>query len=402
MANIFEGLQLETPTEAQTRMRQQLFARMASTDNPRQRAGVAIGTVLNNAINRFRTGEKGQGLFHRLGTGFASPEQQEAAENEQILTSASQDADAAVNAGTDPIKARADALMRASMEFSARGRGNVASQLQAQAMQLNAQIEVRNAELDKLRADTRQSNAQADALENKEPNIQDALIRLQNNRDGLASQLSQLPAGGPAHAAVARRLDEINQKIQKEITIVGRTEHDAGPTAPTMNLLQKSLIQSQSQYDQIVRGLEHFKPDFYTFGGRVQGGLLRFRDWIDDTSLSAEEKKELTERTLTTQAFAESLNAYIQQITGAQVGQSQEQDRLSKATIDIANDPPTVIEAKAKEALLLIPAVQARAHAAIAANDLTIIHEPLEKWIVKPQDDSADATRQKARELLGL
>lgn len=399
MANIFEGIGLETPTQEQERRQKLMLLQLQQQPSSAGRFGVALATALGGAINRFRTGDKGSGLLHRLGTGYASPEAQQAAENEQILSKATQEAQKATDSGTDPLKAQADALMRASAEFGARGRGNVAAQLQMQAQQMLAQIEVRTAELDKLRADTRHVNAQTDALGVPDA-PKDELTRMQDERDRLTTLMRGSDMNSELFMTLGKRLDETNARIAKINAITGRTEFDLEPSKPTINLLQKTIIENQDQLDNVNKFLNSFSSDYFTFGGRFETGLLKFRDWMSDKNLSDEEKQELMERTINLQAGAAQINAYIKAITGATVGQAGETQRLQKNALDVDNDGPTTILAKAKELAWQLPAWNARAQAAIAADDLTIAATPLEQWRVAPEVDPADEIREQARKIL--
>jgi chromosome segregation ATPase len=405
--NIFEGLKFESPLEAQERLRLERSKELAAQPNSYARGGYGIGIVLKALGNRYRTGDQSGGFFHRLATGDpSSPDVAQAKQTESILSQVAKDTDEAVTNGMDPEQARVAAMQRAATAFAAAGRGTLASQLQAQAMALKSQGVAKQAELDKLRAETREANAKADAAEGKVPTIQDPVIRLQNERDSLTSQLQKLDPNGPAFRTVSLRMDEINKKIQKEITIVGRTPQDVDPTKSTLTKVQETVLNNRDQLDQIHNFINTFNPDYYTFGGRIKGGILRVKDWIDDKSLTPDEKRELVDRTQNVQSGAQLLNAYIHAITGAQVGQAGEQQRLQKAIIDVEHDSPTVQEQKAKQAEWMIDAWNTRAQAAMAAgegqNSMRILDTPLEQWRKQPSADQADQTREAARRLLGL
>src|SRR5690606_12302525 len=126
MASIFEGIQFESPLDAQNRLRQQLMTQMQS-GNSRQRAGLAVGTALANAINRFRTGEKGQGFFNRLRTGDADPQITEARQAQEVLGKVQQQANTQLEAGADPTTVRIQAMQQAAAEFAKLGRGDLAA-----------------------------------------------------------------------------------------------------------------------------------------------------------------------------------------------------------------------------------------------------------------------------------
>lgn len=392
MAGIFDGINFESPLDAQQRLRNELFLKMREQPNEPARFGTALGAVLRGAVNRFRTGERGQGLFHRLRTGDANPQITEARENQAILSRANADIQSAIEGGADPLQAQATSLMRAAQEFAARGRGNIAAQLQAQASSLMAQIEVRQAELNKLRAETDFTEARTDQIRNPAPETpKDELTRMQNERDRLTALLKQQDFSGPAAATIAKRIDETNQRIEKIITITGRTETDAeamGLTKPTINKLQDSLMANQAQLDLINEAMAGFDPQFYTLAGRFKGTALKFKA-ILGSDLTPDEKEYLIERVQNVQALSQQLNAYIKAVTGAQMAVA-EAARLSQ-DVPMPGEDPVSLQAKLDRWALRLPAIIARAQAALAADDITIINTPLEQWYPR-QEAPAEPT----------
>src|SRR5690606_35983296 len=168
MASIFEGIKFETPTDVQERILREQQALLAQM-NSRQAAGFVSGQALARLISRFRTGERGEGFFNRLRTGTADPRIREAEQVQEVLGAAQQVAQAEVEAGTDPTIARIQAMRRAASEFASMGRTDLAAQLQAQALTLQSQFEVHQAELNKLRADTRLTEVKTEQLLNPPP-----------------------------------------------------------------------------------------------------------------------------------------------------------------------------------------------------------------------------------------
>lgn len=396
MASIFEGIKFETPTDVQERILREQQAMLAQM-NSRQAAGFVSGQALARLISRFRTGERGEGFFNRLRTGTADPRIREAEQVQEVLGAAQQVAQAEVEAGTDPTIARIQAMRRAASEFASMGRTDLAAQLQAQALTLQSQFEVHQAELNKLRADTRLTEVKTEQLLNPPPEEpKDELTRMQDQRERLTALLhEQDNLSGPAAQYIAQRIDEVNQRIQKIITITGRTEHDVGAQKSTLAGLERNLVETQATLDQLTEAIRTFDPTHYTLGGRIEGGFLRFKD-ILGLPLLEEEKRELTVRTENLMAMNQLLNDYIHQITGAQVGQKEEQQRLSRA-VPTPGDSPTVLATKMRTLAWMLPAIQARTRAALAAGDVTIINTPLEQF--RPSEDT-DALYREALEIL--
>lgn len=256
------------------------------------------------------------------------------------------------------------------------------------------------------------------ANETKAPDEpKDALLRLQNERESLQARREDFDPGSPAWDAMTRRISEVQSKIDKEITIVGRTPQDLGPGKTTVTKLYDLVQTQRTKLDQINNAIDSFDPNDYTFQGqRIELPLLRAKDKFN--ALSPEEKAELTRRTESTQALITNLNAYVQEITGAAVGTSgkgflkdeSEEGRIRRSIPDPDNDSPTEIASKLSTYKRDTAAVMARAGAALnaPADQLDeILATPLDDWIVEspeqPEEaDSADSTRAAARAILGI
>ncbi len=187
--NIFAGI--ETPLEAQDRLKKQYLLQQQQQQSSQGHAGVAMGAALRNVIERFKSGDKGGGFFHRLATGEPNPEVAQARDAQSVLSSGQKDYQAAVAAGQDPMKAQADMYQRYALDFAALGRGDAASQMQAMASQLQSQWEVRQAELDKLRAEAEHLRRSGSGQANPPGSLQE-LDRI--NQERTAKGLEPIPA----------------------------------------------------------------------------------------------------------------------------------------------------------------------------------------------------------------
>ena len=92
----------------------------------------------------------------------------------------------------------------------------------------------------------------------------------------------------------------------------------------------------------------------HTWTGRGATGLLRLRDrsGVDAFELSPEEEQRLGDTTAYKQELLTRVNQYIKDITGAQVGQGQETERLMAVQAN-EGDSPTQVVAKITNALNL-------------------------------------------------
>jgi hypothetical protein len=287
----------------------------------------------------------------------------------------------------DIAMADANALIRAAARFQANGNHAQARELFEAGKQQIAAIQQQRLEQNVLRSQIQENIAQAgQAGRANQPNTQ--VIQSQRERANLLDISQSLDPDSPAFATIMGRVDELNASIEKENAIVGRTEFDVTKgelTTTTINDLQTFLGESQDQLDALNQTMEVFDPQMFTLGGRLEGLFLSLRD-IAGMELSAEDKRTLVDRTMAVQGLRTQLNEYIRATTGAQVGQGDETTRL-KGAVPNEGDGPTVLQTKIDIMQEIIPAQQARASAALAADDVSILQQPLENFKTEPEID---------------
>ena len=334
-------------------------------------AGVQVGQSLANifapAINR------------RLGNPAVS--RAEALNN--ITSNAGQVMEDLVSEGVSPDKARATAMLSTARKLRRAGFKNEASILSQQAGELAQKAEVDALNLRKLKADVAQEEFEVDSLGAPEP-PQDAIIRLQDERDSLVAQLQQNPENG----TIARRLAELQAKIDKDITLVGRTETDAealGLAQPTINDLESSLLESGN----VLLGLEAagagFNPAFLTIPGQLTAGLTNLAEKLT-LPVPDEQKRFAIEYAAFAADSMDGLSRYIKEITGAQMSEL-EAERLRKGFPDVERDGPSKFLAKYNATVARLQAVRRRAQFALETGDLdTIDTAPIEDFIIGEAD----------------
>jgi hypothetical protein len=294
--------------------------------------------------------------------------------------------------GQDSIdlrEAMPKAYFNAARRIGDLGNANAAAMLYEQGLKAQSEYESQQANLGKLRSETTENYATAENQLAEVDDLKEPILRLQMRRRTLSKELSELPPG-PTSNQRAVEIDDINDMIAKLTTIVGRTEQDVGRATQTN--LEDMMIDLQAQADAIAQWSGTFDPAFYTLGGRAKGAWLKAQDIMSDSMLGPQEKTELIQRTENLQAMSDQYSAYINMVTGAAIGQGEEIKRLSDARFN-RDDGPTVMASKAAVQAWMIPAIQARARAAVQAKDMSIIAQPLTQWAATPPPWEARAGR---------
>jgi len=119
------------------------------------------------------------------------------------------------------------------------------------------------------------------------------------------------------------------------------------------NLVDKDLLGLGRSRMNFTATMEQFKPEFLTRPFQAKMLALSETEKLSPSSLSSEQKTELSNYSVFTKNAMSNLNEYINQVTGAAVGSGDEEKRLRAAIPDPQKDSPTEFVAKTQEALRL-------------------------------------------------
>ncbi len=127
-----------------------------------------------------------------------------------------------------------------------------------------------------------------------------------------------------------------------------------GMTRKTKGALETDVLEMDSQLIKAERIIEQFEPEFLTIGGKARGAYLNIKDKVFG-ELTADESKYVTEISTFRQNALESINSYINAMTGAAMSNA-ESKRLREGVADagdgiLTGDGPTKFIGKLRETI---------------------------------------------------
>ena len=177
--------------------------------------------------------------------------------------------------------------------------------------------------------------------------------------------VSKLPQGAAQN---------IIAKINKGQALTGGID-GMGVGKEGTNILDKELISSGTDRIRFLQAQSMAKPEFFTRGFQAQMLLAKEKEKLNQP-LSDTERQNLTAYTAFMQTGMESLNAYINKITGAAMGAGDEEKRLRSAMPDPQKDSYTEFMAKTQNVLQQGKLIEAR-YAYVKKNGLKFDSVPL-------------------------
>lgn len=141
------------------------------------------------------------------------------------------------------------------------------------------------------------------------------------------------------------------------------------------NILDKELISSGTDRIRFLQAQSMAKPEFFTRGFQAQMLLAKEKEKLNQP-LSDLDRQNLTAYTAFMQTGMESLNAYINKVTGAAMGAGDEEKRLRSAMPDPQKDSYTEFMAKTDNVLRQGKLIEAR-YAYVKKNGLKFDSVPV-------------------------
>lgn len=141
------------------------------------------------------------------------------------------------------------------------------------------------------------------------------------------------------------------------------------------NVIDKELISSGTDRIRFQQAQSMAKPEFFTRGFQAQMTIAKEKEKLNQP-LSEVERQNLASYTAFTQTGMESLNAYINKITGAAMGAGDEEKRLRSAMPDPQKDSYTEFMAKTQNVLQQGKLIEAR-YAYVKKNGLKFDSVPV-------------------------
>jgi hypothetical protein len=162
------------------------------------------------------------------------------------------------------------------------------------------------------------------------------------------------------------------------------------------NALDKLAMSTGDRLARIDRIETAYKPEYLEQRFKGTQSLRAIGEKFGVTKLTPEQKTQLTQYTQFKQDSVRDLNAYINEITGAAMGQGEEADRIKSGVPNAGTglfdgDSPTEFDAKLKNTLRDLRTVEARIQY-IKNNGLKIVDVPLDKM--------PDIMRKREKELI--
>ena len=162
------------------------------------------------------------------------------------------------------------------------------------------------------------------------------------------------------------------------------------------NALDKLAMSTGDRLARIDRIETAYKPEYLEQRFKGTQSLRAAGEKFGVTKLTPEQKTQLTQYTQFKQDSVRDLNAYINEITGAAMGQGEEADRIKSGVPNAGTglfdgDSPTEFAAKLKNTLRDLRTVEARVQY-IKNNGLKIVDVPLDKM--------PDIMRKREKELI--
>jgi hypothetical protein len=149
------------------------------------------------------------------------------------------------------------------------------------------------------------------------------------------------------------------------------------------NALDKVALSTGDRLAQLDRIESSFNPAYLETRFKGTQALRAMGEKSGLSKLSPAQQQELTSFTQFQQDSVRSLNAYINEVTGAAIGQGEEADRIKAGMPNpgmglFDGDSPTQFNAKLKNTLKDLRTVEARVQY-IKANGLKLVDVPLNK-----------------------
>lgn len=177
--------------------------------------------------------------------------------------------------------------------------------------------------------------------------------------------VSKLPQGAAQN---------IIAKINKGQALTGGID-GMGVGKEGTNILDKELISSGTDRIRFLQAQSMAKPEFFTRGFQAQMLLAKEKEKLNQP-LSDLDRQNLTAYTAFMQTGMESLNAYINKVTGAAMGAGDEEKRLRSAMPDPQKDSYTEFMAKTNNVLQQGKLIEAR-YAYVKKNGLKFDSVPV-------------------------
>lgn len=199
-----------------------------------------------------------------------------------------------------------------------------------------------------------QEQARVDALEG---HASDQLTRH-------LSEIEQLDVSTPEGE---RRFDSLEKMITKlTAPTPGKTEFDEPFDKVTVRNVDKSLQETVGALDGFLQAELEFKPEYLTMGSKLKSWAYSMAETAG-FGLDAEETQNLKDFARFRQITSASLNAYIKQVTGAQMS-AAEAERL-KQDVPNKEDSPSQYLAKLERVIENLSARRDRSLFALEAHD---------------------------------
>jgi hypothetical protein len=141
------------------------------------------------------------------------------------------------------------------------------------------------------------------------------------------------------------------------------------------NMLDKELISIGTERIRFQQAKEMARPEFFTRPFQIQMQIAKEKEKLNQP-LNDTERQNLSEYTAFTQTGMNSLNAYINKITGAAMGAGDEEKRLRSAMPDPQKDSYTEFMSKTENVLREGKLIEAR-YAYVKKNGLKFESVPI-------------------------
>lgn len=179
--------------------------------------------------------------------------------------------------------------------------------------------------------------------------------------------VSKLPQGAP---------QAIIGQVQKGQALTGGID-GMGVGKEGTNVLDKELISMGTDRIRFQQAKDQARPEFFTRPFQLQMQLIKEKEKLNQP-LNETERKNLNDYTAFTQTGMNSLNAYINKITGAAMGAGDEEKRLRSAMPDPQKDSYTEFMSKTNNVLTEGKLIEAR-YAYVKRNGLKFESVPIQK-----------------------
>jgi hypothetical protein len=177
--------------------------------------------------------------------------------------------------------------------------------------------------------------------------------------------VSKLPRGAS---------EQIIGKINKGQALTGGID-GMGVGKEGSNILDKELIDIGTNRMMFTQAQQKARPDFFSTPFKIQMKIVSEKEKLKQP-LTEQESRDLADYTAFTQTGMQSLNAYINKITGAAMGAGDEERRLRSAMPDPQKDSYTEFTAKTNNILQQGKLIEAR-YAYVKKNGLKFDSVPV-------------------------